>query len=296
MSLFARLLAQPDPPSRLIVPDPVLGRLRLIQVPFFILAIFLAALFISICLMNLILFRALSLPPSFLALLFLSTAFLANICFLSVLSHYWKHIEAQRFSAAQQDQHLLADEQPQPNANALQVPILILTHQIVDFRFRTGYVLVMGLLFAIYAYFFLPSFFPFSWLWSLMGGVLAWGLVLLIFVLITRVHYRIEVTGAGIKTRTHGGSMVFWHEMRLFACYPEPGPWRNSPALIYELSSASHVIRWQWVRRKSWLYALGGKPAPGFEEHNAQMQALCALAAGKTGLPLYDLSKGFHRG
>jgi hypothetical protein len=77
---------------------------------------------------------------------------------------------------------------------------------------------------------------------------------------------------------------MFWHEVRLFACYPETGSWENSDVIIYEVASHSFVLQWTRRRNKRW-YSQGGLNAD-------QHQALCALIAAKTGLPLYDLSKG----
>ncbi len=83
---------------------------------------------------------------------------------------------------------------------------------------------------------------------------------------------------------------LFWPEARLFACYPAPGSRKDRRVIVYELSSASRSVRWTWVQHKKTLRSLE-EPVIAFEEHRAQMQAMSALVAAKTGLALYGLGK-----
>ncbi len=82
-----------------------------------------------------------------------------------------------------------------------------------------------------------------------------------------------------------------WHEARLFACYPRSDLWHTRVSMVYELSSATDVVSWSWVQRR---VPLSNQPLPlvSLAEHHAQVQALCDLVVARTGLPLYDLSKG----
>ncbi|MBO0795063.1 MAG: ABC transporter ATP-binding protein [Ktedonobacteraceae bacterium] len=288
MSLFSRLLAQPEPPHTLIAPDPRPQYLRSTRVLFLVWLVFLIALASAAGLMSI--FNSISTVPW--PLLAPAFMFLATIGFFSVIMYYWGRIEPRRFAAALGDQHLLANEQPQPDSDALRLPVTIAMNGIKEHRLYMGYMSFTILFLMVFIYVSGILFMSFTWLWSLLIAVLVGIFLFSCVVLVARQRYPIEVTDEGIKARaeTGGKFMMFWHEMCLFARYPEPGPWNSSPAVIYELSSASHVIRWVWVRRKGPLNIVRGRHlSPG--EYNAQMQALCALVAAKTGLPLYDLSK-----
>jgi hypothetical protein len=67
--------------------------------------------------------------------------FLFNVGFLSFQIHYWKCVEPWRFAAALGEMHLLADEQPEPNPDALQIPVTIRMSSFVERRISMGYVL-----------------------------------------------------------------------------------------------------------------------------------------------------------
>jgi len=61
--------------------------------------------------------------------------------------------------------------------------------------------------------------------------------------------------------------------------------------MIYELSSANHIVRWNWLPSAE-IGPLPAGTALPFQQQSAQMQALSELITAKTGLSLYDLSKG----
>jgi hypothetical protein len=137
---------------------------------------------------------------------------------------------------------------------------------------------------------------PSIWWWVLALTVAAVVLMMFVFIVIWRQRRIIEVSQEGIRSWTkslgmseRGAIGIFWHEVRLFACYRKPGPWNKRAALVYELSSASQVIRWTWVQQNNSL-RIGEEPIISFDEHQAQMRALCSLIVAKTGLPLYNLS------
>jgi hypothetical protein len=72
----------------------------------------------------------------------------------------------------------------------------------------------------------------------------------------------------------------------LFAMYATFGARESGAAMTFELSSATAIVRWTWVWRKSYLIGLW--PAIAHDEYNLQMQALLSLVEAKTGLALYD--------
>ncbi|BCL81297.1 hypothetical protein ccbrp13_37620 [Ktedonobacteria bacterium brp13] len=65
------------------------------------------------------------------------------------------------------------------------------------------------------------------------------------------------------------------------------GARKSGAAMTYELSSATDIVRWTWVRRKT--YFVNQEPMVPLDEHNRQMQELLALVEAKTGLALYYL-------
>lgn len=100
---------------------------------------------------------------------------------------------------------------------------------------------------------------------------------------------KIEVTEQGLSARNGGqkGAMR-WEGARLFAMYNTWGAQKNGSSITYELSSATDIVRWTWVRRPNLLH-LNMVPTVPSNEYNQQMQALNALIAAHTGLPLSDL-------
>jgi hypothetical protein len=78
-----------------------------------------------------------------------------------------------------------------------------------------------------------------------------------------------------------------WEEARLLIMYDDYKAQKSGAAITYELSSATDIVRWTWVRRKT--YAVGLQPTVPFAEHSRQMQELLALVEEKTGLALYYL-------
>jgi MFS family permease len=221
---------------------------------------------------------------------------LPNILFGFVQERYWKRIESWRFVASLGNERLLADEQPEPRAAALPVSTAIKIRQLVERRLYIGFLFFFVWYIAALSFFACITLFAtFSlWPWALLIAVLIGGLFALGMFFLLRIHHSMEITEDGIRVRsTPGGftTLIFWHEMRLFACYPEPGARNGDGAMVYELSSGSQVVYWTWMRKKNLLNTIMGPSMP-LEEHHLQMQALCSLISAKTGLPLYDLSKG----
>ncbi|MDQ2902800.1 MAG: hypothetical protein M3Y81_04510 [Chloroflexota bacterium] len=295
MSLFTRLFAAPKPPHDLIYANPRLAMMHFVQAGFLLMTALFFVLFFILIIFFIINEIVTSEPGPFpWSLLFLILIFLFNTGFMSLQIHYWNRIEPWHFAATLGDKRLLADEQPQSNAEGLPIPVTIRVNQVIECRVFLGYLLVFVFSMTLYINLSLMLLLHISFFWSLLIAVLVGGLFTLGGVLIIRIRWPIEVSQEGLQFRTPNSAtyiFMFWHEARLFACYPEPGPWNDSPAMIYELSSASQVVYWTWMRRKNPLDFIT-RPALPFEEHSAQMRALSELIVAKTGLPLYDLSKG----
>lgn len=208
---------------------------------------------------------------------------------------YWKRIEQRRFAAVQGDRTLLAAEQPMPSASSLPLPITTTLHYSKEFwLIRTGALVLMALLLAV----------AFTWfnngpllftsnrlLFFLMSFliVVVLTLVALLALSLTPVwRQQIEVTERGLTARfDRRVSSIAWDEARLFALYRTFGAQKSGAAITYELSGAWSIVRWTWVRDKS--YFVGLEPMIPFDEHYVQMQALQTLVVAKTGLVLYDL-------
>ena len=96
---------------------------------------------------------------------------------------------------------------------------------------------------------------------------------------------QIEVTDDQLTVRVGRleEETVPWEEARLFAIT------RGTHAtLSYELSSSEARVPWIWVRPDTFSARLFEPTIPQYE-YDRQMEALLALIAAKTGLPLYDL-------
>ncbi|HXR65761.1 MAG TPA: hypothetical protein VN729_07555 [Ktedonobacteraceae bacterium] len=213
------------------------------------------------------------------------------------LEHCWKSLEAKRQAAVREDERLLAFEQPAANAEALQVPVTIVS------RFSRTMLLVFGLPLTLLAViagngFFLlgdlsrESFsFASLWPWLLAITIAIMGIMALQFVVLWRQRTTVIVCQDCIQTRRPNGHMdllLYWRDARLFACYRQPYRWSKGWVITYELASSYQVVRWKWVQKNDPL-RIDQQPILSYEEHQAQMRALCSLVAAKTGLPLYDL-------
>jgi hypothetical protein len=211
---------------------------------------------------------------------------LAGAGLFSLCLSYWKRIDLLRFEVALGDTSFLANEQPPANSEALPVATTITTNSSVEYALLLGYLSLMSLALMILSFSTLTFL---SWFWSLVLTGLIEGAFLFALFLMASGSRSLEIAQEGIKERTPKETyLVRWHEMQFFVCYHEPGPWSHSPALIYELSSESHVLTWTCLQRDNRLYSLARCFFP-FEKARARAQALCSLVVAKTGLALYDL-------
>lgn len=299
MSLFMRLLAQSHPSDSLIVPHPRLSNLRSVRVLFVIFLLLMLGLTVSETLITRVTLGETAFPWSLLSLMLI---WLCGIGLSFVIEQRWKPLETLRLAAARGDHHLLANAQPQPNPEALHVPVKI------AMRLSQKGLLVFGLALSLLLILFANLDFlltewlqhlldPSIWPWLLSLTVIVGAVMAFVLAVAWRQRWMVEVREEGIRSWVKSLGMTEksapfmpWQEARLFACYRMPGLWKKDSALIYELSSASQVILWTWVQRKESLRA-GQEPTLPFEEHQAQMRALCELITAKTGLSLYDLRR-----
>lgn len=293
MSSLLHLFAQPEPPHRLIAPCFRLKAARTSRTIFALMAT-LFGFFLSM----IILAEFVATPHVIIfpwPILFLVLMWFLQASFGYVQARYWQSIEPWRFVASLGNERLLADDQPEPRPTALPVQTKIKVRLMIERHFYVKYFAILFCSLTAFIYLsctvFIPSHLP--WPWAFLITALCSGLILLGLFFMMRMRHSMEITEDGIRIRSHYGisTLIFWHEMRLFACYPEPGARNGDEAMVYELSSGSQVIYWTWMRKKSLLNTIMG-PSMSLEEHHLQMQALCSLISAKTGLLLYDLGKG----
>ncbi|MDQ2888511.1 MAG: hypothetical protein M3Y39_20825 [Chloroflexota bacterium] len=206
---------------------------------------------------------------------------------------YWKRIEQQRFAILQGDRTALATEQPRLDVASVQLPLTIKLRYTKEFvLLLTGATLLLAFFFAGTLTLSGPWFFPSN---ALLFFLVIFFIVVAFFIVIIMIvvrfnpgHQEIEVKEKRITARYVGKvATVEWEEARLFAMYNTFGTQKNGAAITHELSSARDIVRWTWVRHKTFF--VSQEPTVPLDEHNRQMQELLALVQAKTGLPLYDL-------
>jgi hypothetical protein len=105
---------------------------------------------------------------------------------------------------------------------------------------------------------------------------------------ILRDRERVEATPEGlfvsVETAPARTRSIRWDEARLFAIYQGK---ETGESIEYELSGPVTILRWHRLKQTRW--SSWRKPALPFYEYDRQMEALLALIAARTGLPLYDL-------
>ncbi len=245
----------------------------------------------------------------FVALPLILWIFIAILFFfcLSILAYklerYWKRIEPLRFEAASESCHLLADEQSQPISVDLSFPVTLTTNtsRLALWAIWLFCMVSLGVeIFLITRFVSGPGVPPlFAPVCMSIYGFLLLNCTWICFSRCSKCR-EITITSEGITGRSRVFSRndilqvvtvsMLWHEARLFACYPAWGSRKSRGVMIYELSSATQIVRWAWVRHRNPLHNLE-VPVVSLDEHNAQMQRLCELVVAKTGLPLYDLGK-----
>jgi len=207
--------------------------------------------------------------------------------------------EARRQRALQGDPAFLAQPQPTPNANALEMPTKI------HLRMSKKYLLELtGIMYVVFALimigvlvFLLPASRAGATVtFAIIGVLLAVTFVLFLVsfvlsLLVTGplVEQEITVDEHGIITKFfRKNTHVPWNDVQSFAMW---GSAKRFSVIQFEITSAHGIARWYQLgeRRKflTWLSTL--KPDVPFEEYREKMSRLQQVIIARTGKPLYDL-------
>ena len=210
----------------------------------------------------------------------------------------FRKVDQRRALALQGEQNMLAAEQPVPNANALPLPMTIeLRPTARYYPFFFALIIIGGFIGGLIAYFSDPTrghtghHANLTVLIIIIAVSLA---VLLVFVamfyLILRkqIYYLLQVDEQGIQVSYNRiTTRVNWNDARLFTVNAVKKLRRPKS---YELVSQDTIVRWMWIPGTvSPLFMF--HPTIPQEEYDRQMQGLLEVVAGRTHLPLYDISQ-----
>lgn len=204
-----------------------------------------------------------------------------------------RQTDKRRALAMQQDQSLLALEQPVPDENGLALPANIeLRPSKISYYFLAGIMLIALLIFIIALFVISPAHAsnrPTVILIGLGFVVVFFLLMFFIFFFLfrKRIIYQVHVDEQGIEvTYNKIRTRVNWNEARLFTVNQVKKPRRPR---IYELVGNDTLVRWMWIPRNApvWQFL---RPVIPYDEYERQMQGLLQLVEAKTNLPLYDIS------
>jgi len=236
--------------------------------------------------------RSFSLPLLYLIAMFFFLAVLALV-FYTV-----KRLDKRRALAIQGDQRMLATEQPVPNVNALPLPISIELRPPNRFYYIwLGAIIVGGLIGGFIVSFLFhtgnhtgnhSSLIVLIIVLAISIAVLILLFAILFFILRKQMRYQVHVDEQGISVSySKITTRVDWNTARLFTVNAVKKPRRPR---VYELANEDTLVRWMWVQRDiTPLYIF--RPTIPQEEFDRQMQGLLEVVAGKTHLPLYDISE-----
>ena len=207
-----------------------------------------------------------------------------------------EHLEARR-QAVLQDPHLFPTEQLAANADALPLPF---TPQQTVRRTRLlgSLVLLMpavGLLVWGWQQYSVSLPTPDVTSFQLMasGGVCTIAMLIDLARRYRAWREQLVLTEDGLTISNLWGRqrVIPWGEACLFAFDGCLVLGRKSFTLLFELSSASDVICWEWVIHINTTLP-PQTDLPFFSQgHDLQLEAILSLIAGRTGLPLYDLQE-----
>jgi MFS family permease len=236
--------------------------------------------------------RSFNLPLLYLIAVFFFLAALALV-FYTV-----KRLDKRRSLAVLGDQSMLTTEQPVPNVNALPLPISIeLRPSNRIYYILLGAIIVGGLIGGIIVSFLFhtgnhtgnhSSLIVLIIVLAISIAVLILLLAILFFILRKQIRYQVHVDEQGISVSySKITTRVDWNTARLFTVNAVKKLRRPR---FYELANEDTLVRWIWVQRDiTPLYIL--RPTIPQEEFDRQMQGLLEVVAGKTHLPLYDISE-----
>ncbi len=205
---------------------------------------------------------------------------------------FWRLQNQRRQQAARGDQSFVANFQPTPNATAIPLPTTIVQRTVKDWNVYliiAAIILLASFVFLIYELILQPS----------LSDVLV-AFFLIVFIIsafayygvapVSRGYQRLTVDDDGIHVRVGFGRVhsIYWQDARLFAATTNYRPVSDIKQFppFYELSNANEVVRWCWVRTRSFVAI---EPTLPIDEYDRQMKAVLSLIAAKTGLTLYDV-------
>ena len=213
--------------------------------------------------------------------------------------HFWKRLEQRRQEAAAGEQSLLAAQQPVPNAQALSLPLTIRQRpNWFSLLLLPGIMIVLSAILLPIMFSLLPRTIAHRQVPSLVIPIfigIAVALILIYCVVIFAILYyksrkQLTITEHGlIIPGFRKAHSISWQEARLFAIDGIYGAKSYQHPSIFEVSSARDIVRWGWIRSNSVKVIFFAKPTVPAADYNQQMEAVLALIAGRTGLPLYDL-------
>lgn len=285
-----------DSAQRIVKKDPWLARLRGIY----------ALLLLYIPLITLIyLITFLRQPTGFgLGLLiFLSVDLVFMIGLVAIQAKYWRKRRELRTRAVQGDPALLAGDQPEPDAQAVPLPMVIKVHT----RMRAMVVLVAIMLGVMMVAIIAGFFIGFSQVRAahpqenLLSGLpivlIVMGIVVVFIMVVLLLAFalaawlnkqKIEVTEEGITSMLWRKKQhMRWNEARFFSM---GGSANEKRPTYYELSNERTNVVWMELRsRKFFLSGFLEPEGISLQEYEDEMKKLREIIAGKTGLKLYDL-------
>ena len=205
---------------------------------------------------------------------------------------FWRLQDQRRQQAARSEQSMVASFQPTPDATAIPLPTTIVQRTVKDW---TIYLIIAAIVVLALFIFLLYELI----LQSTLSDIL---LVLFMFLFITglflnyliapvvRGYQRLTVDDDGIHVRVGFGRVhsMRWEDARLFAAssgYKSSSYIKQFPT-FYELANANEVVRWRWVRTRSFVAI---EPTLPIDEYDRQMNAVLSVVAAKTHLVLYDV-------
>ncbi len=238
------------------------------------------------------------LPTSFYVIEFSFILFSALFMLASftLTRRIYRNAEQQRIAAIQGGiSGKIAEEQPVSNTLTLALPVTLAVR--ANWRFFVSFMLLpfcLGIVIAfLVLYYFLfretPLFsnIPTGLLFAIIGGAVLFLLIIVgiaLFISIRRMRQYIQVSEDGIQSRFLGQeSSLHWDEIKLFALWGG----KSKSMRAYEIAGKDGLVRWTIPVKKCWYNPLVSTIP--FEEYDKQMQAVLALIATKTQLPLYDL-------
>jgi membrane protein YdbS with pleckstrin-like domain len=208
-----------------------------------------------------------------------------------------ERLEARRQAVLQGEQRLFPAEQLSPDASALPLPFTLQQSARKTRLFGSLVMLLLPIGLILWGWQRYQASFPTPDLTSFQL-IASGGVFVIVMIIDLFRHYRawreqIVLTEEGLVASSMWSSrrLIPWREARLFALDGCIVRGRKSFTLLFELSSASEVICWEWmIHIHTDMPPQANQPffLQGFD---FQLEAIISLIAGRTKLPLHDLQE-----